>query len=122
MNAMFPFTVRARDNGHVVTQPHCRNSFQKQKPKGKTWYAFDVTVHNRDRSCTFTVYDMEDNFHGGIGKEICKFDGILDENEYIELRDTRIIQMARVQEEAEYQAKRQERVTEIQKQLLSWVE
>jgi len=62
-NTFFPFTVR--------NPWGFRDVFLDRKPKGLTFYEFDVVVRSKT-SVTFVVYDMRDNFYGGRGKEIKK--------------------------------------------------
>lgn len=68
---VFPFTLYCGANGggdHTF-----RNTFMAHRPKDVTWYGYDVVV-NSPTSVTFVVYNMHDNYRGGLGKEILRFD------------------------------------------------
>ena len=121
MTKIFPFTVRAYDTGHFIDQPRCRKSFLDQKPKDKMWYAFDVTVEDKDRNCLFTVYDMKDIADGGIGQKTFDFKGVLSESEYSELLKREIEDLAKCQEAVEYAMQRRNRIQEIAIELMKEV-
>lgn len=71
--SFFPFTLHAVETPHYTSSPHAfRDAFLKAKGELAGWYAYDVTVKSRT-AVEFTVYDMRDNFYGGIGKQIARF-------------------------------------------------
>lgn len=68
---LFPFTLHCdRDRG--LSPYEYRKAFMTAKPERLTWYGYDVVVESPIR-VTFVVFDMLDNFHGGVGKEIHRF-------------------------------------------------
>lgn len=75
-NSAFPRRYFARDIGHYVKSPELAMAvWQRLRldpnkwPTRLTWYATDMEVLGTD-SIRLFVYDMEDNFYGGIGKQI----------------------------------------------------
>jgi hypothetical protein len=69
---VFPQRVRCHDMGSWVSSPYLANSiWMRIRPKGLTWYCADLEILS-PTSVRLFVYDMEDNFHGGIGKMIAE--------------------------------------------------
>lgn len=74
-NKVFPFTVRSKDTGHFIIKPEGFGDIVRSQ-RGKlfdSYYAYDVTFI-RATEVKIVVYDMFDNFRGGIGKEIASFE------------------------------------------------
>lgn len=102
MKTFFPFTVR--------NPWGFRDVFIKHKPKGFTWYEFDVVVRSKT-SVTFVVYDMRDNYWGGRGKEIKKIPA-----NKIPAKDIRPMIAAHLEGQAyDIQLERQEKREEIER-------
>ena len=66
--SLFPFTIYA-DSNHGGVSHGFRQIFMEHRKPDVTWYAADIIV-NSDTEIEFVVYDMKDNFYGGVGKEI----------------------------------------------------
>jgi hypothetical protein len=113
MNNIFPFAVKATDCGNSTMSPRCYDDFMLQKPQGMSWYAFDVIIQDKDRNCTFVIYDMKCNVYGGIGRKTFEFEGVLSEGYYFAMLKTRIKQVAIQQEAVEFKKMRDKRVQEI---------
>lgn len=118
---VFPFTVESRDTGHYIEHPwHYSKTFAKYKPKGLSWYAYDIEVLSKTRA-KFTVYGMENFCYGGIGDVKHKFECDVDEGDLEEFIKRRIKSMAARQEQAEFDLRRSERVLEIMADISSSV-
>ena len=62
----------------------------------------------------FTVYEMEDFCHGGIGDVKCEFECDVDECDLEGFIEQRVRSMASRQEQEEFDARRLERAKEIE--------
>jgi hypothetical protein len=71
----FPFRVECeqRLDGQVWSSHEFRNVYNANRPKDKSWYAYDVVVKSPSL-VEFIVYDMHDMCYGGLGKEIRRFE------------------------------------------------
>lgn len=75
--AVFPFTLRAYDNGDFAQSPmDFREVYLAKRNPDVTWFAYDVIVKSYV-DVTFIVYGMH-GAHGGIGKFLYSFDAVVD--------------------------------------------
>ena len=66
----FPFTVHCAENYHTPFE--FKDTWMKIKPAKLTWYAYSVEVKS-PTEIEFIVFDMKDNYFGGIGAKIGTF-------------------------------------------------
>ncbi len=107
MRKVFPFTLHPMDWGRWVESPRdFREAFLKAKKWDKTWYAYGVTVHSR-AEVTFTIYDMHDICHGGLGKVQSEFTAIVDKSVTEKAVRERVLELAeeRLREELQHEAR-----------------
>lgn len=80
MASVFPYRCYAHDNGFFANQPQLARSvwmrIRTTVAPNLTWYATDMEILSPE-SIHLYVYDMADNFHGGIGKQV--FDLVITE-------------------------------------------
>lgn len=67
----FPFRLYC-DHERGWSASQFKNTFMKVKPAGLTWYGYDVIIHS-PTEIEFVVFEMYDNFSGGVGNEIARF-------------------------------------------------
>lgn len=71
-NEVFPIILYARRDCGSSSYDF-RKVFYSVKPKDFTFYAYDVVIRSRTK-VTFNVFDMADNFYGGVGKKIAEYE------------------------------------------------
>lgn len=80
LDDLFPFTIRARDNGHFIWMDHTyRETWLKIRPKDYIWKCYDVTIKS-PTEIMFTIYGMRDMCWGGIGDKQDDFDVTVDDS------------------------------------------
>lgn len=102
---VFPFTLDA-DILTGFSAGQYLDDFLRVKPRGLVWYGYDVTVCSRTK-VTFTVYDMLDNFRGGLGKQIATFESAVSEETTRDSVERRILALAKQRRLQEIEANEQ---------------
>lgn len=124
---VFPYRVYARDMGLWVQSPdlaqavwHRLRVDPNKWPRRLTWYAADMEILSPE-SIRLFVYDIEDNFRGGIGKKI--YEEVVSEftTAEIVMLDRMVRNIYTAAAEAEFQrredAARTEKVMALRKEL-----
>lgn len=118
---IFPFRVNSYDNGYHIIKPWQDDRiFLKYKPKGFTWYAYDIKLLSKTRA-RFTVYKIKDYFYGGIGEVDFEFECEVEERDTKSLIERYVMKLSREIEEGEEQKRRKSRVSEIYKSIMGEV-
>lgn len=67
LDEIFPVRIYAQELEYSVFTPELAQSvWMRQRPTGMIWYCADFEIIT-PTSIRLFVYDMRDNFHGGIG-------------------------------------------------------
>lgn len=72
-HTLFPVRIQCFDNGHYVSNPEVAESIWMRTKDKISWYALDAEILS-ETSVRVIVYDIANNFSGGIGKEKHRFE------------------------------------------------
>lgn len=114
MEGFFPIKLLAYDTpGYTDSSMDFRLIFQKAKPEGLTWYAYDTIVKS-PTLVEFVVYDLASNYmraeggSGRIGREIGRFEVKVSKKDTKKTMQNRALRLAEQQRHDELVAQEQQ--------------
>ena len=113
----FPFTIGYDSRFGGINYDY-RALFMANKPKDMIWYAAAVIVHSPTQ-VEFVVYEMYDNYYGGVGAEIARFFVAVDKTANDKAMEQRSFIMSEKLMLMEERAKRAKRIEAGAKALLA---
>lgn len=119
---MFPIHIACYDTGYGWIQ--MARQYQKAwfsvQPRNFSWYCYDVTIISPTQ-IKLTIYDMADNFKGGIGKNLGHFWADVDASLTADDIQRHARELAESQRQAEIDAAEDKIITAYQTAILTAV-
>lgn len=119
MSCIYPVVVFPKDNGHFISSydPFKKYVIAMSKENGMAWYAYKVEFKNRTEA-EVVVYGMKDNYYGGIGSEVYRFEVGCPTSESNPAILAKARQMAVIEREMEIEKEEEEKISAIERKII----